>query len=92
MRGLIKAVRDEGVAGLCKVRARPSRTDTGQALDCLSMGQKCADQGCGLIESPGGRGGLSEVYLTVGNIGFLQKQTALILFAVCFSSCDLLYG
>lgn len=45
---------EEGAPGLCKARARPSRTDTGQALDCLSMGQKCADQGCGLIESPGG--------------------------------------
>lgn len=43
-----------GLQGLCKARASPSRTDTSQALDCLSMGQKCADQGCGLIESPGG--------------------------------------
>lgn len=45
-----------GVSGLCKARARPSRTDTGQALDCLSVGQKCADQGCALIENPGGSG------------------------------------
>lgn len=80
-----------GAPGLCKARVRPSRTDTGQALDCLSMGQKYADQCCGVIESPGGSRGLNEVYLTVGNIGFLQKQTRLILFAACFSSCDLLY-
>lgn len=45
-----------GASSLCKAKARPSRSDTGQALDCLSMGQKCADQGCGLIESPGGSG------------------------------------
>lgn len=43
-----------GASGLCKARARPSRTDTGKDLDCLSMGQKCSDQGGGLIESPGG--------------------------------------
>lgn len=52
------------------------------------MGPKCADQGCALIEYPGGST-LDEVYLTEGNIGSLQKQTGIMLFAVCFSSCDL---
>lgn len=77
-------------SGLCKTRVWPSRTHTAQARDCLSMGQKCADQGCRLIERLGGLRGLSEVYLTLGNIGFPQKQTRLTLFTVCFSSCDLL--
>lgn len=46
----------------------------------LSMGLKCADQVLGG----------DEVYLVASNIGFLQKQTRPSLFAVCFSSCDLL--
>ena len=60
MHVLIKAmgetIREGGALDLCKARARPSRTDMDQASDCLSMGQKCADQGCGLIDHPGGSG------------------------------------
>lgn len=70
-----------GETGLCKVWVRLSRIGTGWALDWLSMGLKCADQVLGE----------DEVYLVASNIGFLQKQTRPSLFAVCFSSCDLLW-
>lgn len=80
MHVLIKGVAEEGTVSpyqaYVRYGARPSRTDTGQALDCLSMGQKCADQGCTMIRSLrgwGGSGELNEVYLTAVNIGFLQK-------------------
>lgn len=51
------------------------------------MGPKCADQGWALIEDVGGSV-LDEVYLTEANIDSLQKQTGIMLFAGCFSSCD----
>lgn len=90
---LIKEIRAGSALGLCKAGGRSSSTDTGQVLLFLSMGHKCADHvSCRDWESGGsGSSKVKEVYLPVGYIGFLQKQTGVILFAACFSSCDLLY-
>lgn len=38
-------------SGLCKTGVRPSRSDAGQTVDWLSVGQKSADQSWELIES-----------------------------------------